>query len=902
MFRSLLLIIIGLSGFCFSPKAQSICNSSGNLVIYSNYNGGILTINIDQNIPGLIVGICTYEPVQVIFTGPFVSNVTQVFYAGFNSSQNNDNCNLGNFATSVSGVAPGIVSIFTSPPVGYTPSHGNGSGPFGATMMGASGQCDTTINAGGVNTPDEIVYYFENTTGGSLFSHFTQYGCWLGDTISISEGGNCCIIPPSSSGCNLVANVSVIPNSICEPCSYNGPPILINELMISPNTGDGSISGNTTTSQGRGEWIELYNPDLCDSVDISCYYLGNSTPEGKGGFRLPLGTIVPPNGFALIRGENADSVPSNLLVANGGNVVEVIVPYDITGTGLCCTGTRVWFPNAGGWFAFYDANGNAIDAVSWGPGNIASQAQNPCISSLSACNITNTLPSYETIPDSLKFYASSQNGSSHFGLSIRRMPDGGSWAGVGNPTYAICNDSANCLTGTNIGFCNGQATVNITSGTPPFTYQWNDALNQTTQTATNLCEGAYQVIVTDAANCQDTIIIHVITNPFNLTTNTQQPACEDSNGFISIDPFDSTYTYTWLPNVSSTNSAINLSQGLYNIVITKGFCVLDTTINLQNPIPFETGINVIETSCGKENGFVTITNTPSGNYFYNWIPEVSSTNSASGLASGIYQISVTDSVCFFDTTITIQGSIGLNSTVQVINSTCEENNGSIFIAVTPPDNYSFSWNPNVSSVDSAVNLPAGIYVISFSNALCSNDTMIAVETTHLPKSIQSVHTNPSCGLSNGNLLINGITGGTPPYSYFFNGDTIQVNDSVSNIGAGTFQITVIDGNGCILTQPESFIMTNGNPTVFIPNVLTANNDQVNDLWSLDLSCIEKMNCQIFNRWGNLIYEFNESNVGWDGKTSDGKEVSDGVYFYKIIIDNFGDSGQEEFNGHITLIH
>ncbi|NDA99310.1 MAG: hypothetical protein EBY31_08935, partial [Flavobacteriia bacterium] len=75
-----------------------------------------------------------------------------------------------------------------------------------------------------------------------------------------------------SGSCGIVANVNIINNSICEPCSYNGPPILINELMISPITGDGSISGPGGISTGRGEWIELYNPDLCDSVDISCYY------------------------------------------------------------------------------------------------------------------------------------------------------------------------------------------------------------------------------------------------------------------------------------------------------------------------------------------------------------------------------------------------------------------------------------------------------------------------------------------------------------------------------------------------------------------------------------------------------------------------------------------------------
>jgi hypothetical protein len=158
--RYLLLYFLSAFSFCF---AQTNCNPNGNLVVFSNYDGGILTINIDQNIPNLKIGICTYEPVQVNFIGPFVGNITQVVYAGFNSTQNNDNCGQGNFITSITGLNPSLVSIFTNPPVGYTPVHGNGS--WGSTMVGAAGLCDTTVSAGGGNTPDEIVYYFQEQTG-----------------------------------------------------------------------------------------------------------------------------------------------------------------------------------------------------------------------------------------------------------------------------------------------------------------------------------------------------------------------------------------------------------------------------------------------------------------------------------------------------------------------------------------------------------------------------------------------------------------------------------------------------------------------------------------------------------------------------------------------------------------
>jgi hypothetical protein len=84
----LLMLACCFTGFL---SAQSVCNQNGNLIIYSNYDGGIVTINVDQNIPNLKIGICTYEPVQVTLTGPFVGNVTQVIYGGFNSIQGNNN-------------------------------------------------------------------------------------------------------------------------------------------------------------------------------------------------------------------------------------------------------------------------------------------------------------------------------------------------------------------------------------------------------------------------------------------------------------------------------------------------------------------------------------------------------------------------------------------------------------------------------------------------------------------------------------------------------------------------------------------------------------------------------------------------------------------------------------------
>lgn len=318
--------------------------------------------------------------------------------------------------------------------------------------------------------------------------------------------------------------VTTTPNTACNglPCDWQGPTILINELMISPISGDGSMVGPGPNG-GLGEWIELYNPDVCNSVDISCYYLGNFTFEGAGGFRLPNNIIVPPAGFVIVRGALAPAVPPASLIQNGGNVIEIIAPTEIFMAGVCVVGTpgnRLWFPNAGGWFAFYDANGVPQDAVRWGPQNISDLTGQPCLPTLSGCPSASSLPSYNQIPTNLKFFASSAEAGTHVGQSIRRVPDGAAWAGVGNATYANCN--AGCFD-PGVSTCLGTATVTGAPGLAPYTYLWNDEEAQTTQTAIGLCAGTYSVTVTSSngviSSSNVTIVNFVPPVSFNMNTS-----------------------------------------------------------------------------------------------------------------------------------------------------------------------------------------------------------------------------------------------------------------------------------------------------------------------------------------------------------------------------------------------
>lgn len=336
----------------------------------------------------------------------------------------------------------------------------------------------------------------------------------------------------------MTATFQKTTNTLCSglDCLYDGPSILINEIMLSPSNGDGSLSSYTLTSlsQQRGEWIELYNPNLCESIDIGCYYLGNNTNTGHGGYIIPANTIVPPAGFCIIRGVNAPPVPSNLLAQNGGKTVEVIVPAYTNNEGNCTNDIRIWFPNAGGWFAFYDRNGVVQDAVTWGPGNLNDRNGAPCVPVRTGCGTVISLSSYTNIPNNRKTTVTTVDAGSHMNQSIRRETDGGAWNNFGWATYGTCNGP--CFN-PNATTCDATATITVNGGTAPYTYSWNDSQVQTTATATGLCAGSYIVTVKDASNVTQTFDINIDDFEPTVNINIQNEICLNADNIpIQINP------------------------------------------------------------------------------------------------------------------------------------------------------------------------------------------------------------------------------------------------------------------------------------------------------------------------------------------------------------------------------
>jgi hypothetical protein len=226
LYISFMVLGILLSGTTIT-LGQTFCNPNGKIAIFSNYDGGILQINVDQNIPNLKIGIVSYEDDSVVISGTYAGNVTQVIYAGFYNTSH-VHCVTNINVKGVYGVSPSIVTI------NFMPSS-TLSNPNGSTHIICNTSCSDSTSQGGCNTFDQITDYFVTQFGSSnILFHLTQYGCWNGIQ-NISTGGNCC-------------------NDIYEGISENIFPH--HPVLVTPNPSAGKFVINT---DGKISSVEIYN-------------------------------------------------------------------------------------------------------------------------------------------------------------------------------------------------------------------------------------------------------------------------------------------------------------------------------------------------------------------------------------------------------------------------------------------------------------------------------------------------------------------------------------------------------------------------------------------------------------------------------------------------------------------
>jgi gliding motility-associated-like protein len=569
----------------------NVCDPNGNLVIYSNYDGGILTINVDQNIPNIKVGICTYEPIQVNFTGPFVGNITQVIYAGMNSNQNNNNCGQGNFTTSVTGVPTSIVTIsppLNPPQVGYTPAHGNGSGPWGGGMLGVSGLCDTTTNGGGGNTPDEVVYYFQTATGGTLLYHQTQYACWTNQTLNVSAGGNCCILPPGSNPCTPPTMTSPNSASICSGATVNIP------LTSNPTgatfswiaSANNNVDGESIIEQTNN----VINNTLTNTTTSLQTIVYTLTPTANGCAGTPQTVNVTVNPYPTT--PTITTTAASCSAAGTATISNYVgtQTYTFSPSGPSAeAGGIISSMTTGTSYTVTASNGSCSSTAS---ASFSSSAQlivptTPTITTTSAtCSAAGTATISNYI--GTQTYAFSPLGPSvGAGGVINSMMPGTSY------TVTISNGTCTSLASTSFSnsaqlsvpttptitttsaTCSAAGTATISNYVENHTYTFSPAGPSVGAggVISSMTPGTSYTVTASNGSCSSTVssLFNIAeSNSFNVVENINPATCDAFDGTISLSTLGgiAPFSYNWSGGVSTTNILSNIAAGNYSVIIT----------------------------------------------------------------------------------------------------------------------------------------------------------------------------------------------------------------------------------------------------------------------------------------------------------------------------------------------
>jgi hypothetical protein len=381
----------------------------------------------------------------------------------------------------------------------------------------------------------------------------------------------------------------------------------------------------------------------------------------------------------------------------------------------------------------------------------------------------------------------------------------------------------------------GKLAVTGVTGTPPFTYLWDNG--ETTTLITGLTVGSYTCVVTDSLGCE-TIKSEVIgeANPMGIgLLSSVNPSCFSSDGSLTYTITGGTIPFYYSATTSQvgytfsdTFTLTGLSTGNYIVEVRDAnFCSQTFNGSVLSPGGFSVVDTIVTNSnCNQNNGSIYVElQGSSGNYVYSLSGQ--NTNQVYGTISQsqnytfsslpndtfLLVISATSSSCVYSTNVNVDSVQKFDFSANTTGTTCGQQNGSINVVVS--SGYTGMIDYVLHNVDNPLigditipnstlssqtfnNLVYGNYVLSVTDDNgCTISKNISITTT--PQMIATVSTTNCTGTNNGEATIY-VLDGTPPFTYLWSNSS--TGTTISNLSGGSYSVNVTDNSGC--TQTYSF--------------------------------------------------------------------------------------------------
>lgn len=358
-------------------------------------------------------------------------------------------------------------------------------------------------------------------------------------------------------------------------------------------------------------------------------------------------------------------------------------------------------------------------------------------------------------------------------------------------------------------FTNGQASSNMSGGTPAYSYTWLP-VNVNASSVSGLGVGNYTLLVKDSKQCSYTQTFS-INQPAPITysfTKTDEFCINaDGTATVTVSGGNGPYTYSWSTSPAQTSSvATGLAAGTYSVFVTDannckstGFVTIGNISNMTATVPTKTNA----TCNGVCNGIATASiSGGSAPYSYSWLGiPTGTTASISGLCPGQYTVKITDALgCYTQGTVSITEPTAITHSVGGINILCYGQSTTLTGSVsggTP--GYTYNWQPGNLSGASVVVTPTATtgYSLTVTDSKgCITPAKIYSVTVNAPISITPGDNSFTvCPGVTTSVVVNPI-GGNGVYTYNWLPGNITTNSISVNLQTTTiYTVTIKDGCG-----------------------------------------------------------------------------------------------------------
>lgn len=856
--------INGPGGFNSNNSSTTIPNistlSAGNYTFSGTLGGcsstsvvNIVVNNTPNPVPSANTPLCAGQTLSLTGSPAGMSSYQWTGPSGFSSTSQNtiiSNANLGN---------AGIYTLNVTNSAGCSKSS-----TVSVTVNAAPGL--NTSSSGSITCSTATMNVIVSSTASPISYTWSGPGVVSGNnsaTAVINAPGIYTVIG-NAFGCNSTATVAAVVNTTQPHSSI----VQIGTITCSSN--QVNIVGNSTTTPVSYSW----------------------TGSGiAGGGNTATVTVNAAGNYTLMVTNTANGCTSQAVAVVGTNTTPPAVSVSNQQT-LTCASTSVTLTG--------NSNPSTGITVNW----LGGVCGNPNSLTTSACSAgTYTLVVTNTA-----------NGCSAQAISTVV-------ADANVPSLSVSNTgSLNCL--------NGTVQIIVTTTSSPVTYTWTGpgiVSGSNSPTLTVNQPGNYSVVVTNTANgCSASITNSIIMNtvtPVPTLAVTNSLNCTQNTATLSGNLPGGTYTYTWTGNgiIGPTNgSFVTVNQaGTFSLQVTntQNGCV--STIHTIQVLA-DSNIPTLSVSISNTSGITCFpgqstvslnAQSSATNGIFNWLNTGSNSPSITVNIPGFYTVTVTDpnSNCTTSAVINVpNGTIAPSPTLNV-SGQIPCGGGTTQLVATGPTNYTYSWNgPGIVSSNTlstiTINMPGtySVLVYDIQNGCTASQTVGVTQQTIAPQFTAA----PLTGTYPLNVTFTNQSVGAVSYSWNFGGlgTSTETNPAFTFTQAGVYTVTLFAINGACVGQYTMEIKVTY--PLFIPEVFTPNDDNKNDVWEIKgLDAYPNNKVEIYNRWGNLIYEASPYKNEFDGhpnvKVMGSGKVPAGTYFYILEL---GDSEGTVKKGFFKLVY